>query len=64
MADHKNKKGNATRGPGHIKRSKSGGAVKGKIPHAGGMNRTNHVTGVSMMIWGKDKSSKPKGGGW
>ena len=49
------------RGAGRIQRSKSGGAVKGKIPKAGGYNRTNHETGITVSKMGKDKPKKYKG---
>jgi hypothetical protein len=45
----------SSRGPGRIQRSKSGGAVKGKIPHAGGSNKTNFETGVTSIKYGKEK---------
>jgi hypothetical protein len=43
------------RGPGRIQRSKSGGSVKGKIPHPGGSNKTNHETGVNVTRYGTKK---------
>ena len=45
----------ATRGMGYPERSKSGGAVKGRIPKAGGHNSRNFVTGVGVSKAGKDK---------
>ena len=52
---HMSKKASQKRGPSHIERSKSGGAVKGKIPLPGGSNKTNHETGVSTIKYGKGK---------
>jgi hypothetical protein len=46
------------RGPGKIERSKSGGAVRGRIPKAGGSNKTNFETGISTTVYGKDKAKK------
>jgi hypothetical protein len=48
------------RGPGHIQRSKSGGSVRGKIPHPGGSNKTNFNTGVSVTKFGVTPKAKVK----
>lgn len=48
------------RGPGHIQRSKSGGSVRGPIPHPGGSNKTNFNTGVSVIRYGVTPKAKVK----
>ena len=48
----------SSRGAGKIHRSKSGGAVKGKIPHPGGSNKTNHMTGITTMKHGVKPAPK------